>query len=108
MVHSDRVAVNWVYQKFTVRSIQQVKTLHPKKATAKALALAADASLSEGFTYASVESNDRCPRCCRMRKAFAPARTMSIAAVCFSTCGCCRDSGRPTSRAIVRKSLYTV
>jgi len=49
-------------------------------------AAATEASPSEGLTYASVESNERCPRCCRIRKAFAPARTMSIAAVCFSTC----------------------
>jgi glycogen operon protein len=41
----------------------------------------------DGFTYASVESKERWPRYCRMRKAFAPARTMSITAVCLSTCG---------------------
>ena len=50
-------------------------------AAAKAFAAAADASLSLVFTSASVESNERCPSCRRMRKAFAPARTISIAAV---------------------------
>ena len=59
----------------------------------------------DGFTYASVESKERWPRYCRMRKAFAPARTMSITAVCLSTCGCCRASGRPAKRAIRAKQL---
>lgn len=43
-----------------------------------------------------------------MRKAFAPERTRSIAAVCLSTWGWCRASGKPAALAMAPNSFQTV